>query len=171
MSQKQLVTLRYMDNVNRKTIAEIDISRFESRTAAAEYMLKLLQANGFTRATDKRKLFMAGSNTTFEDCACSSEGATVYYSAIIALNNAAEYDRENGIVYFFHFSERSHLEMPHIHAKYSGEEISIYFNDFHVDGKLKNMKREKEAISYVKRHVGDLPDKWREIHGISRGVE
>ena len=171
MGQKQLVTLRYMDNVNRKTIAEIDISRFESRTAAAEYMLKLLQADGFTHAIDKRKLYMAGSNTTFEDCACISERATVYYSAIIALNNAAEYDRENGIVYFFHSSEKSHLEMPHIHAKYSGEEISIYFNDFHVDGKLKNVKKEKEAISYVKRHIGDLSYMWKEIHGMPRAVE
>ena len=166
MSHEQLITLRYVDNAIRKVIAEVDISQFESRAAATEHLLKLLQADGFTCATDKNRLYVLGSDTTFEKCNQVPNHAVVFYSAVVAPNNAAEYHRENGIVYFFHSSEGPHLEWPHIHAKYSGEEISIYFNDFHTDGKLKNAKKEKEAIDYVKRNIKALTDKWNEIHGV-----
>lgn len=169
MSHEQLIRLQYLDNITRKTIAEVDISQFESRTIAAEYLLKLLQDNGFACATDRSKLYLLGSDlgfdTAFEKCDSIPDHAVVYYSAVVLPNSAAEFGRENGIVYVFRSSERPHLEMPHIHAMYSGEEICIYFKDLRTNGKFKNTKKEKEAIEYVKNNICDLLDEWNRIHG------
>lgn len=164
VDQEQLVTLQYIDNAVRKTIAEIDISKFESRTVAAEYMLRMLQEEGFNEATDSRKLHVVELNIPFENCECIPNHATVMYSAVIAPNCAVGFDKD-GIYYAAYSSEKSHLEYPHIHAKYSGEEISIYLNDFHIDGKMRSKKKEKEAIEYVRRNVESFLEMWEAAHG------
>lgn len=60
------------------------------------------------------------------------------------------YAKVNGITYLVHSNEDAHT--PHIHAKYQGDEISISLLDYSVKGQMKNPKKEKEALNYVKKH-------------------
>lgn len=92
-----------------------------------------------------------------------SDNVCVAYVDIIKLDNAYEYCRENGISYFFHLSEASHRPFPHIHARYSGEEISIFLNNLKVEGKFGSKTKQREAVEYVKSHKDDLLQEWFRI--------
>lgn len=82
---------------------------------------------------------------------------------IIPLNNAKEYDRLNGIVIFFHTSEKCHLFSPHIHAKYADETIKIDLDTFDVIGSFSNRKKQREAIAYAINNKQKLLSEWEEI--------
>lgn len=66
------------------------------------------------------------------------------------------YSRVNGIIYYIHSNEDAHT--PHIHAKYQGNEISISLLDYTVKGKMKNPKKEKQALDYVKLNRESMVD-------------
>lgn len=82
---------------------------------------------------------------------------------IVTPQNAKEFTRLNGLVYFFHTNENQHEHSPHIHVKYAEDEISIYLKDFCVIGKLKNNKKEKEAIRFVKHNIDKINNEWNKI--------
>ncbi len=93
----------------------------------------------------------------------TNQDITVACFCIIKLDNAAEYARENGIVYFFHTSEKSHLKYPHIHAEYSGEQIKISLNNFQVEGRFKSLQKQKEAVKFVKKNFEAMRREWFRI--------
>ncbi len=66
----------------------------------------------------------------------------------IPLGGGKGIDEQNGIKFFVHSDESNHT--PHIHARYQGEEISINIRTLAVKGSFKNMKKQKEALKYVK---------------------
>lgn len=59
----------------------------------------------------------------------------------------ATLDRIEGIRFFYHTKELRHI--PHIHAEYQGEKISIEIISLKTKGKFKNLKKQKVAIQYV----------------------
>jgi hypothetical protein len=70
---------------------------------------------------------------------------------------------EDGIKFIIHTEEYVHLGQPHVHAKYSGEEIKIDIGSLNVTGCFKNRKKEKRAIDAVKKHKECLMRKWTEL--------
>lgn len=67
-------------------------------------------------------------------------------------------DEEDGIVFFYHTKELRHI--PHIHARYQGEEISIEILTLNVKGKFKNRKKQRKAIDYVSNHQVSLLEEY-----------
>ena len=92
-----------------------------------------------------------------------SDDSTIVYLDIVSPNNSGEFDRENGIIYFFHTSENGHLLYPHIHAQYAGDEICIYLKDYRIIGKFESRTKQKEAIEYVKKHRKAVSREWNRI--------
>lgn len=88
---------------------------------------------------------------------------SILYNNIIPPYGACEYDRKNGIVFYFHTAEAPHRNFPHIHAWYSGENISIYLSDCRTVGHFSNSKKEKMALEYVLEKKDELLQKWNEI--------
>ena len=73
-----------------------------------------------------------------------SDNLKLFY---IPLGGGKGIDEQNGIRYYFHSDESGHS--PHIHAKYQGDEISIFITTLKIRGSFKNKKKEKEAKEYV----------------------
>lgn len=65
-------------------------------------------------------------------------------------------DETNGIRYFLHPKETNHS--PHIHAKFSGEEISIYLITGKIEGSFKSKTKMKQAQKYVNDNKEYLMD-------------
>ena len=64
------------------------------------------------------------------------------------------YSTYRGVNYRVNPNEAGHT--PHVHAVYSGDDISISLLDFSCKGRFKNKKKEKEAVEYVKKHREDM---------------
>lgn len=161
-----MIKLEYVSHVWRETVCEIAVQDILSADNIPEYLLSIYQSKGYSNATDPGRLRIIDVNKQWEhfgNLETLSDNVTVLYSDIVAACSAAEYARENGVIYFFHTSERGHLMYPHIHAKYAGEEISIYFNDYHVVGKMKSKTKQAEIVAYVKKHILQLQDEWARI--------
>lgn len=77
----------------------------------------------------------------------------------------ASIDEDDGIRYFYHTKELRHV--PHIHAKYQDEEISIDILTLKVKGQFKNSKKQKKAVRYVKKNEKMLLDMYnKKTNGI-----
>lgn len=98
---------------------------------------------------------------------------TVELVYVIGIPGGLGIDDKNGIYYFYHTNEKGHV--PHIHARYQGEEISIEILTLNVRGQLKNKKKQKEIIEYVKcnkkKLLKDYNLKTNGIHIDSKYVE
>ena len=70
---------------------------------------------------------------------------------------------EDGIHFIIHTNEYIHRGKPHVHAKYSGDEVKIDLQSFAVTGVMKNKGNERLAIETVKRNRGFFYQKWREL--------
>ena len=87
----------------------------------------------------------------------------IVYNNIVPPYGAYEYDRQDGIVFYFHTAEAPHRNFPHIHARYSGENISIYLSEYRTVGHFSNRKKEKLAVEYVVEKKEELLQKWNEL--------
>lgn len=98
---------------------------------------------------------------------------TINLIYMIGIPGGLGIDDKNGIYYFYHTNEKGHV--PHIHARYQGEEISIEILTLNVRGQLKNKKKQKEIIEYVKcnkkKLLKDYNLKTNGIHIDSKYVE
>lgn len=65
-------------------------------------------------------------------------------------------DDTNGVRYFLHTKETNHT--PHIHAEYSGEEISVYLLTGKIKGSFKSNKKMKQVKKYVNDNKETLID-------------
>lgn len=156
--------LWYMNNVCRRLVCRINVEdiSLDIGCELKDYILHIYQENGYQDALNADKLFASNENgerIPFYDISSIQKAERIEYLSIIAPNNAYEYKRQDGILYFFHTSEGKHMEYPHIHARCGREEISVYFSDFHVIGKMMPPKR-RQAVRYVKEHIEDMKEKW-----------
>ncbi len=161
-----MITLQYIDNVNRLQIGNISVQEITESENAENYLLQVYQNAGCTRADNPKNLYIKNSRgeiMPLDIVDSLEENITIFYIAILPLSNAAEFAREDGIVYFFHTSEQGHLGYPHIHAKHGKEEISVYFTDFHVIGKMKSPVMQRKAVTYVKKHHSAMEAEWDRI--------
>lgn len=160
-----MLTLRYTNNFCRKIVGEVSIEEFCDCQDVITKILQLYQKAGYSSATDSKRLYISSDNgwIRMTELETIPDNATILYSDLVYPRSAAEWDRKNGIVYFFHISEKGHEKFPHIHARYSGEEISIYFSDFRYLGSMKNRAKLKEAINYVKDNIESLKEEWTRL--------
>jgi hypothetical protein len=90
---------------------------------------------------------------------------------IIIYNNfpgkGAEMGRSNGIKFFFHYDEADiHQGTPHIHAKYSGDEIRINLNTLKVMDKpygFKTPSKTDYALEMIKTNQKELLNYWNKV--------
>jgi hypothetical protein len=71
---------------------------------------------------------------------------------------------KEGIVIEIRTKEQGH-NMPHIHARYQGENISISLIDGTVLSGNIPKKNERIAVDYVLAHREKLLNEWNDIHG------
>ena len=158
------MTVIYIDNVNRLSLEDVqELDLNQTVEQIAETIFQLLADNGRNVPRDVQKLQIVqnGSYLPFaKENLQLSGNMTVLYSNVIALNNAREYDRVNGICYYFNSSEKPHLHYPHIHAHYSNDVICISLKDYSVEGSFKTTAKQKEAVEYVKSHRRKLLKEW-----------
>ena len=163
----KMIPLLYVNNVHRKLVCEIDSVLFAQQSEAGlqEALLRTYCTNGYSGADDPDKLYLRtaqGEIRQLQSTDTLQDGDSILYMAIVATNNAYEYAREDGIVYFFHTAEQGHRDYPHVHAKHGDEEISVYFSDFHIVGTMKPPIR-KKALRYIKGNVKKLAEEWNRI--------
>lgn len=68
----------------------------------------------------------------------------------------------HGVMFEIRTKERGH-NMPHVHAHYSGEDVSIALNGEVLAGGIKD-KKQKEAIKWVLENARMLQERWEELH-------
>ncbi len=72
--------------------------------------------------------------------------------------------KKEGIKFFFHTNEKSIHHMPHIHCKYSGEEIRIDLtNILIIDKPFKNKKKSKVALDFCRKYKHELIEYWNKV--------
>lgn len=162
-----MITLLYANNLHKYLVCEIGADFFlkESDEKLQDALLHLYQSNGYADANDPQKIYLRRADGEIQPLLGESilqDGDVILYLMVIVPENAQEYAREHGIIYFFHTAEQGHLNYPHIHAWHGGEEISVYFSDFHVVGKMKHPVQ-KKVLRYIKANLVDLTNKWNEI--------
>lgn len=158
-----MIELKYVDNLKRLLICKLNVEEITNNQRNLEdYILHVYQNHGCADASNPEKLYIwREKEGLIPLCDVSAIGSdeTIVYSAIIAIENAKVFDREDGITYFFHSSESEHVKYPHVHARYGNEKISIYFSDYRIVGTMRSAKK-KKAIAYVKLHIEDLKEAW-----------
>lgn len=162
-----MIPLLYWNNIHRELVCEIDSALFVQQSEAdlQEALLRTYCTHGYSDADNPEKLYLRKADSEIQplsQAGMPQEGDAIVYQSVIAPSNAYEYARENGVVYFFHTAERGHRDYPHVHAKYGDEEISVYFSDFHIVGKMKHPVR-KKALRYIKGNVEKLTEEWNRI--------
>lgn len=127
----------------------------------------------------KKKIITVGISNAEDDRFCSIDGIQlnennylnfitdhslhVLYNNIVTPFGAYEYDRVDGLVFFFHTAENSHQKYPHIHVRYSGEELSIYLLSHQIIGSFSNKKMMRKAIAYVEKNSSNLILEWNKL--------
>ena len=160
-----MIQLLYQNNVRRVHICELELCDMPANVGndILEYILNIFHTHNCPDAIDAQKLYIRHAHEEIHPLRSTDvlkDGDVIFYLAIIALSNAYEYGYEDGIHYFFHTSEQGHQNHPHIHARYGEDEISIYFSDFHVVGKMKSPVIQSRAVKYVKKHLADMCEEW-----------
>lgn len=167
-----MITLKYMNNVKRQTVGEINIPQDLSQEEIVTYLLALYQNAGYEGAIESQKLYVVSADKGLIPLSSVDnieKDATVIYSAVIAINNAVEFDRVNGTVYYIGSDEKKHFYEPHMHARIGdpndkgGEKIRINLKTFAVKGKFKSRKKQREAIQYAKDNIDRIREVWNKV--------
>lgn len=87
----------------------------------------------------------------------------VIITSIVAPSNAYEFKRFEGISFVFHTDEMKHINDPHVHARYNGEEMRIRLGDFSHKGHFRNKKKMNAALEYVKSNIEAFHDEWHRL--------
>lgn len=101
-----MITLKYMNNVKRQTVGEINIPQDLSQEEIVTYLLALYQNAGYEGAIESQKLYVVSADKGLIPLSSVDnieKDAVIVYSAVIALNNAYRYDEYDGIKYFFSY--------------------------------------------------------------------
>ena len=87
----------------------------------------------------------------------------VIITSIVAPSNAYEFCRFEGISFIFHTDEMRHINEPHVHARYSGDEMRISLGDLSYKGHFKSKKKMNDALEHVRSNVGAFLDEWHRL--------
>jgi len=162
-----MIKLIYVSISCKKLFCTIEKEKINRKSGFLKNVLKIYQCNGCYKAVDVEKLYFRNHKQSImklRDFGNITEDTEILYiEHIIIPYSAVEFNRENGIIYYFNTSEKNHSKYPHIHAKYQGDEISVYFETLKVEGHLKSPKKEKQVISYVKNNLEVLYEEWNRI--------
>lgn len=162
-----MIKLIYAGISRKKLFCKIEKEEINRKSEFLKSILKIYQCNGCYKAVDIEKLYFRNHEQSimklreFSDITDDTE--ILYIENIIIPCSAAEFNWQNGIIYYFNTSEKNHSKYPHIHVKYQGNKMCIYFETLRVKGHLKNPKKEKEAINYVKSNLEVLYEEWNRI--------
>lgn len=164
-----MIELYYLSECRKELVDTIELSKFDP-VYLPEILLKVYQNRGYLKATDAEKLYARIDEDfiSLKKTHDLADASRIIYIDLLGHHNAAEFAREDGISYFFHPSEKPHLNYPHVHAGYGGEEISISLSDFKVIGRFKSRSKQKEAVEYVKdaEHLRKLRAEWNRLVGV-----
>lgn len=149
---------------SRKLILSYDIS-FSSFSELLSSIRTKIESIGIQNIQDNKIHSIDGTplNSNNYKNFIVDNSIDIIYDNIIAPYGAYEYDRVGGLVFFFHTAENCHKKFPHIHVRYSGEEISIYLLTNRIVGKFSNKKMLKFAAEYVAKNVNQLLVEWNRI--------
>lgn len=153
-----------MNNVKKVKLAAVSYNLNDTAETIFPQIIDTLNNSSHTFDDNKGRLYILKSNGIFpfnESVILDEKQINVIYSEIVALNNAAFYEENDGIVFFFHTNEKNHMYQPHVHASYDGKTISISLKDYTITGDLKNHKKNKSAINFVKNNADDLLRFWQ----------
>ncbi len=156
-------SLIHMNNVHKIKLADIPYNLNDKAETILPIIVDALNKSNHAFDNTKGRLYISKGNDIFlfEKFIILDEAKiTVFYSEVVALNNAVNYDEVDGITFFFHTNEKNHIYQPHIHVSYSGKTISISLKDYTITGDFKNPKKIKTAINYVKENIDDLLQAW-----------
>ncbi len=157
------VQLYFVNNVVRIKLP-IKECVYQNATDILASLYEHISHNGYStecgRFALKRNLSIHIDSTNILDYIVNNLLQLVFIS-MIPLNNAKEYDRFNGIVIFFHTSEKCHLFSPHIHATYADETIKIFLDTFDIIGKFSNRKKQREVLDYARKNRFKLLSEWK----------
>lgn len=73
------------------------------------------------------------------------------------------FDIFEGISFEIRIREQNH-PVPHVHAYYGEQQVSIALDGTVFAGGFKNRKKQRMAIDYVKSHCAELMEEWRKYH-------
>ena len=160
-----MIKIIYFDNFSRETVCTVKKAELLAKENVEQTLLEIFSLHRYSFEREKASLYIRynGEIKPFSLPLLSDEECSeIIVSMVVAPQNAQEFARENGIMYYFHTAEQSHKCFPHIHAEYSGETISIYLNDFHTVGEMKN-KKAKEAVAFVRKNAKSIKAEWNKI--------
>lgn len=160
-----MVKLFLFNNLRREEVGQVSLQEIRSEKDIPVALMHRFQKLGCVVQPGRGNLCIRQGNELipFDEKLLLYDDVTVVYLDIIKPDNVLEFDRKNGISYFFHTSEKGHRGFPHIHARYSDEEISIYFKDFDIIGEYKSKTKQKEAVDFVRDHMKELIREWNRI--------
>ncbi len=161
--EKCIANVLYMNNVKRESLGNISYNRYEKAINLLPDILKCIENSGYSYDRNKCGIYVSIHGvlqSLYEVDFINDENLTIIYSEIQSLNNSVFFDEKDGVIFFFHTNEKNHKYSPHVHASYSGNEISISLTDFHIKGSLKNLKKNRLAVDYVKANLDDFLEKW-----------
>lgn len=160
-----MIKLFLFNNLRREEVGQVSLQEIRSEKDIPVALMHRFQELGCVVQPGRGSLCIRQGRELipFDEKLLLDDDVTVVYLDIIKPDNALEFDRKNGISYFFHTSEKGHRGFPHIHARYSGEEISIYFKDFDIIGEYKSKTKQKEAVGFVRDHKKELIREWNRI--------
>ena len=159
------VILMYVDSLHKQKVAELELSQLNGADNLKVELIEVFKQAGLVNAIDPVHLRVCVNNklVPLTDALLLKGNETIIYSDIVAPQGAYACGQEDGINFFFHTSENDHLANPHIHARYAGEKISIYFSNFKVIGEFKSKKKQKQAVAYVQANLDKLQKQWENI--------
>ncbi len=157
-----MIYLRYIDNFKKILINSVEYSEIieEDVTEA----IKMHYKKGGYSVEDKENLYIIkdGKWLPFDENLLE-DNTEIIYSKVVIPQNAIQFARQDGLVFFFQTSEKCHLFFPHVHVEYSGETIQIALSDYHCEGSFKNPSKQKQAVKYVKKNKKNLLKEWNRI--------
>lgn len=166
-----MIKLFVFNNVCRKEVGQVSLQELISEKDIHTALMQKFQELGCVVEHGRGCLCMKQEKELipFDDKRLLSDDVTVAYLDVVKPDNAREFERKNGIVYYFGSDERKHFYEPHIHARNGGpkdagvEKIRINLENFSVTGRFKNLKKQKEAVGYVKANITAIKKMWNDI--------
>lgn len=156
------ISVQYYDTFREDTFI-LDVDENLSNQELIHFLDDEVAKRGFPTG-DKRRIYIVGildSPYDEDRPLLLNRPLSIVYSNIVCPSSAQEFDRENGIQYYFHTDERNHLMNPHIHAKTNGDEtMSFALNGTWVAGRFKSPAKMKEAKRYIEQNHDIIKAAW-----------
>ncbi len=159
-----MIKLFYYNNVSKFFVDSIDFSNIQINDLETS-IFQIYTKHGYKVESTVEHLWILvnGKMIPFELESLNNDDLSVIYSAVISPNNAKEFSRQNGIIYYINPKEKPHLHFPHVHAKDNGDTISISLRNYSVTGSFKSRSKQKEAVAFVKKNKRKLLKEWNSI--------